>query len=165
MKRYVISIGLAIGSGLGLAGSFVPSGVLQNTLWEISGIGLAVGCLLLAASYARKMQDELAVGFALLALAEGVMSSGTAAGISAGQPAFAAGTALYVPALLLISLPKNFAIWVRIAGIISSVVFAIVSLQIFLGNVVSPVSPLPSGGYAFLTIAVVGWIISVLRTT
>jgi|SRR5581483_1445951 len=164
MNRYKISIGLAVGAGFGMAGSMFPSGALQNTLWEISSVGLIVGCLLLAARLAQKGQQDLAVGFALLALAEGVMSSGSAAGVSGSQPAFGAGAALYVPALLLISLAKKYAAWVRITGVISSLLFAVVALQIFMGNTVAPASALPGAGYAFLTATIVGWIISTLRS-
>ena len=73
------------------------------------------------------------------------MLSGTAAGLIESVPSFAAGTALWAAALLLISIPKEFAIGVRLLGIASSILFAITAARIFWGEQVLPTSsPLPS---------------------
>ena len=165
MKRYVLGIGLSIGAVFGMAGSFVQPGPVQNVLWEISSLGLIFGSVMQAARSARLGEDEVAVGFALLATAEAVMSGGTAAGISGGQSAFAAGTGLYVPALLFISLPRTYAIWVRVFGILSAIPFAVTSFKIFAGGEVLPAASLPGIGYGLMTIAIVGWVLKSIRKT
>ena len=119
---------------------------------------------LLAARLARNNQDDAATGFALLAVAEAVMSSGTAASGPGAMPAFGAGVALYVPALLLVSLPRGFPIWSRVAGTVAAVPFLAEAVLVFDNRPQPPTGPLPSAGYALMTIASVGWIIQVLRT-
>jgi hypothetical protein len=163
LSNLLASIGLAVGSGFGLAGSMVQEATLQNTLWEISSVGLIFACVLLFVKYYRASKDFIAAGFLLLGIAEAVMSSGTAAGLVGAQPSFGAGMHLYLPALLLISVPKFYAIWIRLAGIAACVPFMITASSIFSGNQVLATSPLPGTGYGILTIAMIGWIITLLR--
>ncbi|MBI4417905.1 MAG: hypothetical protein HY563_03945 [Ignavibacteriales bacterium] len=162
MARYLPATGLAIGALFGVAGSFV-TGTTQGILWEISSLGLIIGAILLAGRSGRNGEDEVAAGFVLLAIAEAVMSGGTAAGLSGSQAAFAAGTALYVPALLFIGGPKSYPVWVRLAGILAAIPFAITAFRIYAGGEVLPGSELPSAGYGLLTIAMIGWILRSLK--
>jgi hypothetical protein len=98
------------------------------------------------------------------AIGESVMLSGTAATLEASVPAFAAGTALWSAALLLTSVPKRFALWSRLAGIIAAALFATVSLRIFAGAHLTPISsPLPFFAYPFLVLTFVGWILATLK--
>jgi hypothetical protein len=100
----------------------------------------------------------------VFAIAEAVIMSGTAAGLAASVPSFAAGTALWATALLLISIPKNFAMPVRLLGLASAILFSIVAAKIFWGEQVLPTSaPLPFYAYPFLVMTFVGWIWSLLR--
>ena len=157
------SIGLAIGAGFGMAGSMIQEPVLQNCEWEISSVGLISACAILTLKYFRAGNDFLAAGFLLFAIGEAVMSGGTVSGLVGAQPTFAAGMALYIPALWLISVPKNFAVWIRIAGVAASIPFAITASKIFLGEQVLGSASLPGAGYGILTIAFIGWILTLLR--
>src|SRR5437867_227667 len=113
----IISVGFIIGAAFGIAGSNVPAGNLQNTLYEISSLGLITSCALMTMRLFRSNHDFLASGFLLLGIAEAVMSSGTALGNTSGQAEFGAGMALYVPALWLISIPAGLWLWLRIIGV------------------------------------------------
>ena len=66
----------------------------------------------------RRGNDVVAAGFLVFAIEEGVMLSGTATTLAGSVPSFAAGTALWSAALLLTSVPKEFAGWVRLVDII-----------------------------------------------
>jgi hypothetical protein len=92
------------------------------------------------------------------------MLSGTAATLEGSIPSFAAGAALWSAALLLVSLPRGFAGWIRAAGILGSVLFAITAIRIFLGVPLTPLSsPLPFFAYPVLVLNFIGWIVTLLR--
>ena len=159
MVRHVTAACLAVGALFGLLGSLLAPGPPQNGSWEISSLGLIVGAGLLAGRLARNGQDSVAAGFALLAVAEAIMSSGTAAPPPTAIATFGAGVALYVPALILVSLPPVFPIWSRGAGMLAAVPFAAEAVLVFANRAEPPTGPLPSAGYTLMTVAVVGWII------
>jgi hypothetical protein len=157
-------IGLGLGAVFGMAGTFVAQPALQAILWAIDGAGLVMAAAILSLKYFRMGQDIVAAGFLVFAIAEAVIMSGTAAGLAASVPSFAAGTALWATALLLISIPKNFAMPVRLLGLASAILFSIVAAKIFRGEQVLPTSaPLPFYAYPFLVMTFVGWIWSLLR--
>jgi hypothetical protein len=90
--------------------------------------------------------------------------SGAAAELTESAPSFAAGTALWATGLCLISIPREFPVWVRFIGIVSSFLFAIISARFLLGEPLSPISsPLPFFAYPFLVITFVGWIWTLLQ--
>jgi hypothetical protein len=160
----VAAMGLAVGAALGMAGTVVTQANLQNTCWAIDSVGLVMATALLAVKYLRKGNDFVAAGFLVFAIGESVLLSGTAAGLAGSVPAFAAGTALWATALLLISVPKEFAIGVRVVGIVTSVLFAVTALRIFWGEDLLPISsPLPFFAYPFLVLTMIGWIWTLLR--
>ncbi|MEO6911453.1 MAG: hypothetical protein ABI158_11075 [Edaphobacter sp.] len=160
----IVAIGIALGGVLGMAGSIVASQNVRALCWAVDGVGLVVATSLLALKFFRKGKDGIAAGFLVWAIGESVMLSGTAASLTGSIPAFAAGTALWSAALLLISLPKEFALWTRAAGIIASVLFAITSIRIFWGEALSPIArPLPFFAYPFLVITFAGWIWATLK--
>ena len=128
----VAAIGLALGGVFGLVGTVVTERNLQAASWGIDGVGLVVAASLLALRFFRKGNDFVAAGFLVFAIGEGVMLSGTAATLAESVPSFAAGTALWSAALLLTSVPKEFASWVRLVGIIGAILFAL-RQQEFLG--------------------------------
>ena len=161
--RYLTAVGLAVGASFGLLGSFLGPGPAQNGSWEISSVGLIVGAALSASRLARNGEDHAAIGFALLAVAEAIMSSGTAAPPAGAMAAFGAGVALYVPALLLISVPRVFPTWARIAGIAAAAPFLVEAVLVFDNRPQPQTGSLPSAGYALITVAIVGWIVHVLR--
>jgi hypothetical protein len=106
----IASVGLTLGGGFGLAGTFAGQANLRNLAWEIDGLGLIVATSLLAIKFFRKGCDAIAAGFLVFAIGESVMLSGMAAGLEGSVPAFAAGTALWATAMLLISFPAEFSL-------------------------------------------------------
>ncbi len=138
------AIGLALGGVFGMVGTVVTEPKLRAAFWGIDAVGLVVATALLALKFFRKGNDVVAAGFLVYAIGEGVILSGTAGTLAGSVPSFAAGTALWSAALLLTSVPKEFAGWVRLVGLIGSVLFAITAARIFWGEQVLPISsPLP----------------------
>lgn len=148
---------------LGTAGNVLPEGMPLKVAWAASGLGLMVAYVLLAARSARRSRDDVAAGFLLMALGESVLFAGLGAGIEGSQTSFAGGASIYLAGLLLISLPREFAIWARGAGVVAALLFAVAALQIYAGQSVPPnTSPLVGTAYGLLTIAAIGWILAVL---
>lgn len=162
--NFLAAAGLAAGGALGLAGTMVAQRNVQAILWAIDGVGIIVATALLALQFFRSGNDGVAAGFLIFAVGESVMLSGTAATLEASAPSFAAGTALWSAALLLTSVNKQFAVWIRVTGIIAAGLFAATSGRMFWGEHVLPTSaPLPSLGYPFLVLTFAGWIWTLLR--
>jgi hypothetical protein len=158
------AVGLALGAVFGLAGTLVEQPGLRSTFWGIDGAGLVMAASLLTLKYLRKANDIVAAGFLVFAIGQGVILSGAAAGLSGSLPSFAAGTALWATALLLISIPSEFPLPVRLIGILTAALFALTSLQILSGAALSPVSsPLPFFAYPFLVLTLIGWIWRLMR--
>lgn len=160
----IASVGLGLGGVFGLAGTFVGQTSLRNIAWEIDALGLIVATSLLAIKFFRKGCDAIAAGFLVFAIGEAVMLSGQAAGLEGSVPAFAAGAALWATGILLISFPAELSLWVRVMGLVSSILFFITATKIFWGEALTPLSlPLPFYGYPFLVITFIGWIWTLLR--
>ena len=162
----IAMVGLALGGIFGMLGTMFTARNLQAACWAIDGAGLVVATVILALKYFRQEKDLVAAGFLLFSLASGVMLAGTATTLSASVPSFGAGAALWVVALLLVSIPGEYALWARLAGMIASILFTIVSARIFWGVQLLPTaSPLPYFAYPFLVLAIVGWIWKLLRAS
>jgi hypothetical protein len=160
----IASVGLALGAVFGLAGTFVGQANLRNIAWEIDGLGLIMATSLLAIKFFRKGCDAIAAGFLVFAIGESVMLSGQAAGLAGSAPAFAAGTALWATAILMISIPEEFSLWVRLVGFVASVLFYVTATEIFWGQSLTPLSsPLPFFAYPFLVITFTGWIWTLMK--
>jgi hypothetical protein len=160
----VAAIGLGLGAVFGLAGTMVTAFHLQNTSWAIDGVGLVVATALLTLKFFRRGDDVVAAGFLVFCTGESVLLSGTAAGPIGSVPAFAAGTALWAAALLLISIPRAFPRWVRLVGVVTAILVAVTSIRIFWGEPLLPTSsPLPFFAYPFLVVTFIGWIWALLR--
>jgi hypothetical protein len=161
----IAAVGLALGGALGMAGAMVTQQNVQAILWAIDGAGLVMATALLAVKYFRMGNDIVAGGFLVFAIGEGViLLSGPAAGLAGSVPAFAAGTALWGTALLLVSIPKVLAVPVRLLGIVSAALFIITSVRIFWGEQLLPTStPLPTYAYPLLVATFVGWIWTLWR--
>ena len=157
--------GLALGGAFGLLGTMVTRQPVRAAAWALDSVGLVVATSLLALKFFRKGNDFVAAGFLVFAIGEGVMLSGTAATLEASAPAFAAGTALWAAALLLTSLPDEFAGWIRLAGVVGAVLFTITAARIFWGEGLLPISsPLPFFAYPFLVLTFAGWIWTLLQS-
>jgi hypothetical protein len=160
----VASAGLAVGGVFGLAGTFVGQPAIRQIFWAIDGVGIVVATALLALRYFRRNDDCIAAGFLVFLAGESLLLSGTAAGLSGSVPSFASGIALWSAALTLTSAPSTFALWIRLAGAVAAVLFAITAIELFVGGQLLPTTaPLPSLGYPFLVLTFIGWIWTVLR--
>lgn len=163
--KFLIVVGLCLGAVLGMVGTMVTDSAVRAVSWAVDSVGLIVATALLALHYFKRNDDFIATGFLVYSIGESVMLSGTAGSLDASVPAFAAGTALWSAALLLTSVPKRFAMWSRLAGMIAAVLFATVSIRIFAGAHLTPISsPLPFFAYPFLVLTFVGWIWATLKT-
>ncbi len=153
------AFGLALGAIFGMAGTVVTEPHVQALFWAVDGAGLVMACALLAVKYAKTECDVVAAGFLVFAVAEAVILSGTAAGLSGSVPSFAGGTALWATALVLVSIPKQFALPVRLLGLASAILFAVTAARILWGAQLLPTSvPLPFYAYPFLVLTFIGWI-------
>jgi hypothetical protein len=104
----IAAVGLMLGGALGMAGAIVTQQNVQAILWAIDGSGLVMAAVMLATKYFRAGHDVVVGGFRVFAIGGGViLSSAPAAGLAGSIPAFAAGTALWATALLLISV-RNY---------------------------------------------------------
>ena len=160
----VAAIGLGIGAVFGLAGTLVAEPSLRQAFWAFDGVGLVVASALLTAKFLRRGSDCVAAGFLVFAIGESLLVSGTAAGLAGSVPSFGGGVALWAAALLLTSIPKEFAAWVRFVGVFASLLFVIVAARIFWGEQLLPTSsPLPFFAYPFLVMTFVGWIWALVK--
>jgi hypothetical protein len=168
VKRPVIDlvsvVGLVAGATFGISGTFVSSEPLRQIFWLIDGVGVIVATVLLAVRFLRSGDDTVAAGFLVFALGESLLVSGTAAGLEASVPSFGGGVALWAAGLLLISIPARLAAWVRGAGVVAALLFAVVAARIFLGERLLPTSqPLPFFAYPLVVLTFFGWIVTVLK--
>jgi hypothetical protein len=160
----IAAIGLVLGSVFGILGTLVTGRNLQAAFWAIDGVGLIVATAVLALLLFRRGNDIVAAGFLVFSIGESVMLPGTAMSLEASVPTFAAGIALWSAGLLLISIPREFAGWIRLIGVIAAILFAITSARIFWGAQLLPTtSPLPFFGYPFVVLTFIGWISALLK--
>jgi len=165
-SNIIAVIGLMDGAIFGMLGTIVNQPNLRASFWALDAVGLIVAAAILSLKFFRKERDIVAAGFLVFAIGEAVMLSGTAGSLEQSVPAFAAGTALWSAGLLLASVPREFAAWVRMAGMVAAVLFAITSARIFHGEPILPISsPLPFFAYPVLVLTFAGWIWTLLRAT
>src|SRR5579871_4471471 len=163
--RVLAVIGLVAGGVLGMAGSMVAASNIRAVCWAIDATGVIVATIIMAISYLRAGKMEVAAGFFVYALGEGIMLTGTPMSLEASIPAFAAGTALWSAGLALVSVPREFALFTRFVGLVASVLFGVVSLQIFWGIALTPIArPLPTFAYPILVLTFAGWIWTIVKS-
>ncbi|MCZ8543951.1 hypothetical protein OOJ09_07160 [Mesorhizobium qingshengii] len=160
----VAATGLAIGGAFGLAGTFVGSDALRETLWTIDGVALVVATALLTMKYQRLGNDCIAAGFLTFLAGESLLLAGNAAGLEASVPSYVGGISLWAAALVLVSAPKTFALWMRLTALVAALLFVVSACMILWGTPLLPTSsPLPAAGYPFLVLTFIGWIWTLLR--
>lgn len=160
----VAAIGLAIGGAFGLAGTFVESAPLRETLWAIDGVALVVAAALLTMKYQRLGDDCVAAGFLTFVAGESLLLAGNAAGLEASVPSYVGGISLWAAALVLVSAPNTFALWMRLTGFIAAVLFVVSVGMVLWGAPLLPTSaPLPAAGYPFLVLTFIGWIWTLVK--
>ncbi|RVC59885.1 MAG: hypothetical protein EOS65_29550 [Mesorhizobium sp.] len=90
--------------------------------------------------------------------------AGNAAGLQASVPSYVGGIALWAAGLVMVSAQATFALWVRLAGLVAALLFAVSALMILWGAPLLPTSsPLPAAGYPFLVLTFIGWIWTLLK--
>lgn len=160
----VAAVGLAIGGIFGLAGTFVGQAALRQSLWAIDAVGLVVATALLTMKYFRQGNYCVAAGFLVFVVGETLVMSDAAAGLTPMVPSYGAGIALWSAALVMTSLPRTFALWTRLAGVVAAILFAISAGRIMWGAQLLPTSaPLQTLGYPFLVLTLAGWIWTLFR--
>ncbi|WP_246681006.1 hypothetical protein [Mesorhizobium sp. B2-3-15] len=82
----IVSLGLAIGGIFGLAGTFVASDALRETLWAIDGVALVMATALPTMKYRRLGNDCVVAGFLTFLAGESLLLFGNAAGLQASVP-------------------------------------------------------------------------------
>ena len=158
-SKILVSVGLALGGILGLAGVFAPSSELRGLAWGIDGLALVMATSVLAFMQFRKGQDIAASGFLVFAIGQGLIVSGAARELDASIASFGAGCGLWSVGLFLVSVPKAFPLIVRIVGLVTAGLMAATALMIFGGGDILPTSaPLPFFAYPFLVATFFGWI-------
>jgi hypothetical protein len=160
----VAAIGLAIGGALGLAGTFVGRAEFRESLWTIDGVAIVVAAALLTLKYQREGNDCVAAGFLTFIAGESLILAGNAAGLQASVPSYVGGISLWAAALIMVSAPKTFGLWMRLTAIMAALLFAVTAGLILWGAPLLPTSaPLPALGYPFLVFTFVGWIWTLLK--
>lgn len=151
-----------MGAVLGFSGNFFEPGNTQSVLWGLSAVGLILASVLLAVELVSVGHRLAAAGFALFALGETRVLNPT--DLPGGEASFAAGVFLYAPGLLLIALSPWAPRWARVVGAMAAISFAAHSLIYLGGGAIDSKDPLASIGYALLTVTIIGWIITVVRS-
>ncbi|WP_027054875.1 hypothetical protein [Mesorhizobium erdmanii] len=155
----VAATGLAIGGALDMAGTFVGSDALRETLWTIESVALVVGTALLTLRYQRLGNDRVAAGFLTFLAGETLLMAGNAAGLQASVPSYAGGITRWAAGPVLISAPKTFALWMRLTALVAAVLFVVSAGMILWGAPLLPASSLlPAASYPFLVLTFIGWI-------
>ncbi|MDX8449506.1 hypothetical protein [Mesorhizobium captivum] len=161
----VAAIGLAIGGAFGLAGTFVASDALRETVWTIDGVAIVVAAALLVVKYQRLGNDLVAAGFLTFLAGESLLLAGNAAGLQASVPSYVGGIALWAAGLVMVSASKTFAFWMRLTAFVSAVLFVVSAAMILWGAPLVPTSsPLPAAGYPFLVLTFAGWIWTLMKS-
>jgi hypothetical protein len=146
-----------VGGILGMLGSFSPPAA-RGIAWGLDGTALVLGAALLAVHHIKRGHELLAAGFFVFVAGQTLVVSGSAMELSASSPSFAAGVGLWAAALALISASSHMPMFVRVMGVIASLLFAVTALQTYGGTALTPLSkPLPFFAYPFLVLTLFGW--------
>lgn len=156
----VAAICLVVGAILGMVGSFVPPPV-RGIAWGLDGTALVAGSALLTVHYIRLGNEHLAAAFLVFLVGQTLVVSGSAMGLTESAPSFASGAGLWAASLALICTSSLMPIVVRVFAGTSSVLFAIIAIQVYGGAELNPLSkPLPFFAYPVLVFTLLGlaWI-------
>ena len=116
----------------------------DSQLPRLAAIGLVIGLV--------------ASGFLVFAIGEALILSTARMELVPSVPMFGTGVALWSASLALVSASRIMPALVRGVGVLGSMLFAVVALQIFSGRVLTPLSePLPFLAYPFLAATLFGW--------
>lgn len=156
--RLIAAIGLVVGAVFGMAGTFAPSASLRGLAWGIDGTALIIASALLAVHHLRRGNDVAAAGFLVFVVGEALILSGATMTVEASAPSFAAGVALWAASLALVSASRTMPFLVNGVGLVASLLFTAVAVQIFMGSALTPLfRPLPFFAYPFFAATLFGW--------
>ncbi|WP_245275535.1 MULTISPECIES: hypothetical protein [unclassified Mesorhizobium] len=80
------------------------------------------------------------------------------------MPSYVGGISLWAAALMLISVPNTFAVWMRLTAFIAAALFLASVGMVLWGTPLLPTSaPLPAAGYPFLVATFAGWIWTLVK--
>jgi hypothetical protein len=158
----VVSINLAWVAGI--LGSFMEDASDgQALLWSVAAMAGMTGAALLAVRHVRAGRDLAAAGFAAFAM---LSAAETVAGFT-GDGNTAVGvpmSVLHLPVALLIAAQDWSTIWARASMAVSGVLFGIYGYQYTLGDDLPDIdSPLLMAAYITLTIAIIGWSMTLMN--
>jgi hypothetical protein len=106
----------------------------------------------------KRGNEQLAAGYFTYVAGQTLVVSSSAMDLAASSPSFGAGAGLWAAGLALVSASPSMPFFVRATGGISSILFALVALQIYSGTALTPLSePLPFFAYPFLVLTLFGW--------
>lgn len=159
----IASIGLATGALFGMSGIAFSNPTIQIILFVISGWGFTTGLALLAIKFLREKSDLIACGFFLFAIGEAVSTLTAAADEKTSASAFAGCMLFYTVGFLLILFNKKFALWTRITGLTSALLFFIAASRFYLGYGISSNDTLPGIAYGLLTVTLIGFILYLVK--
>jgi hypothetical protein len=151
-EAIVILVGLTLGWVLGITGGIVGPGTAQHWLWAISSIGLLAGAALLI-THTVTSDSLFAAGLLLLVVGEAVIHVQGPSDVDA----FAAATFAYLPGLVLVALSAWEPAWTRITALIAGAAFGAHAVSYLSGSGAGSEGVLPSIGYGFLTLTLIGW--------
>lgn len=156
--RLTAALGLVVGALLGMAGTFAPNASLRGLAWGIDGTALVAATALLTVRYFRRGNDLAAAGFLVYVAAETLIVSGSAMDLVGSVPTVGAGFALWAASLALVSASGAMPRWINAIGFAGALLFTVAALQIFSGQVLTPLSqPLPFVAFPFLAASLLGW--------
>lgn len=148
----------------GQVGGFPDPGPAQNILWALSSMGILIASPMLAIRFAREGRDVVAAGHLLLMAAALMLYAGGPISTPGGQVSFSSAILFYVPALLAIGSSPAHPLFSRICGAITALLFAAHGFRALAGGPVGMQDKVvTAGGYIFMTLAVIGWMVGLIR--
>ena len=156
-RRLIAPILLVVGALLGMAGTFVPSANLRALCWGVDGTALTVAAALLTIHHVRRGNDP-AAAVPRLCRGRGFDSFRHRHG-PRRHPSVVRGRREFVGRRARPrELGASHASRRSRRRTVGSLLFAVVAVQIFCGNALTPLSrPLPFFAYPFLAATLFGW--------
>ena len=155
--KNMIALSFVLSVVIGFTGSMFSDLVLQHFAWAVTAFFMIIGASLLSSKLTREGHDIPAAGFIVLSIAQAT-SYAFIATHDAGQEQFGAVIAIFIPGLILISIYGPVPLLIRIAGLLSSLLFAILALCIYKGVTNDWVQPLfTTSAYMLMNFVTLGW--------
>ena len=141
-----------------MAGALITDRHIQFFTWDVSSLSLLVGSAIFGMKLEKKEYVTAAAGFTVLAIAEGVIYSELATSGNPDPISVASGMLLYIPSLILIGLFAPFTPAVRIAGLITSLIYIFIVVIVYTTGKMEYDHWLVNSGFILLNLTSAGWI-------